>query len=241
MLFGKEIIHLSDVHSTNNFAAKLFSDKLCQNGSVIMSDFQTNGKGQRGSIWQSENGKNLLCTFVYRPDNLSVENQAQINWATSLAVLKTLGKFGLIAKIKWPNDVLVNETKICGILIENQVSGNFLSTSFIGIGLNINQQNFFDFSATSIRNETGNTFLIREILDALILEMNHYFLLLNSSNLELKKEYLCSLYRFIEKSFFEAENQVFEGTIIDVSSAGLLVIEKNGKPFEFGLKTIKYC
>jgi BirA family biotin operon repressor/biotin-[acetyl-CoA-carboxylase] ligase len=179
MLFGKEIIHLSDVDSTNNFAAKLFSDKLCQNGSVIMSDCQINGKGQRGSIWQSENGKNLLCTFVYRPDNLSVENQAQINWATSLAVLKTLGKFGLIAKIKWPNDVFVNETKICGILIENQVCGNFLSTSFIGIGLNINQQNFFDFSATSIRNETGNTFLIREILDALILEMNHYFLLLN--------------------------------------------------------------
>ena len=241
MLFGKEIIHLSDVDSTNNFAAKLFSDKLCQNGSVIMSDCQTNGKGQRGSIWQSENGKNLLCTFVYRPDNLSVENQAQINWATSLAVLKTLGKFGLIAKIKWPNDVLVNETKICGILIENQVSGNFLSTSFIGIGLNINQQNFFDFPATSIRNETGNTFLIREILDGLIKEMNHYFLLVNSTNSELKKEYLSSLYRFKEKSFFEAENEVFEGAIIDVSSAGLLVIEKNGKYLEFGLKTIKYC
>jgi BirA family biotin operon repressor/biotin-[acetyl-CoA-carboxylase] ligase len=241
MLFGKEIIHLSDVDSTNNFAAKLFSDKLCQNGSVIMSDCQINGKGQRGSIWQSENGKNLLCTFVYRPDNLSVENQAQINWATSLAVLKTLGKFGLIAKIKWPNDVLVNETKICGILIENQVSGNFLSTSFIGIGLNINQQNFFDFSATSIRNETGNTFLIREILDALIKEMNHYFLLLNSTNLELKKEYLSSLHRFKEKSFFEEENEVFEGTIVDVSSVGLLVIEKNGKRLEFGLKTIKYC
>ena len=227
MLFGKEIIHLSDVESTNNFAAKLFSDKLCQNGSVIMSDCQTNGKGQRGTIWQSENGKNLLCTFVYSPDNLSVEYQTQINWATSLAVLKTLRKFGLPAKIKWPNDLLVNETKICGILIENQVSGNFLSTSFIGIGININQQNFFDFSATSIRNETGNTFIVREILDGLINEMNYYF--------------LSSLYRFKEKSIFEAENEVFEGTIIDVSSVGLLVIEKNGKCLEFGLKTIKYC
>ena len=241
MLFGKEIIHLSDAHSTNNFAAKLFSDKLCQNGSVIMSDCQTNGKGQRGSIWQSENGKNLICTFVYRPDNLSVENQAQINWATSLAVLKTLGKFGLIAKIKWPNDLLVNETKICGILIENQVSGNFLSTSFIGIGININQQNFFDFSATSIQVETGKLYTIREILDTLILEMNHYFFLLKSDNFALKKEYLSALFLLNKKSFFEAENEVFEGTIIDVSSAGLLVIEKNGKCLEFGIKTIKYC
>ena len=72
MLFGKEIIHLSDVESTNNFAAKLFSDKLCQKGSVIMSDCQTNGKGQRGTIWQSENGKNLLLLYEsLNPTNLS--------------------------------------------------------------------------------------------------------------------------------------------------------------------------
>ena len=241
MLFGKEIIHLSDVDSTNNFAAKLFSDKLCQNGSVIMSDCQTNGKGQRGSIWQSEKDKNLLCTFVYQPDNLSVENQALINWATSLSVRKTLRKFGLESKIKWPNDLLVNGSKICGILIENQVSGNFLSSSLIGIGLNINQLVFIDFLATSIQVETGKLYTIREILNALILEMNHYFLLLKSDNFALKKEYLSSLFRLQEKSFFEAENEVFEGTIIDVSSAGLLVIEKNGKCLEFGLKTIKYC
>ena len=86
MLFGKDIIYLSNLDSTNNFAAKMFSDNLCQNGSVIMSDRQSNGKGQRGSIWESENGKNLLCTFVYQPDNLSVDKQAQINWATSLSV-----------------------------------------------------------------------------------------------------------------------------------------------------------
>ena len=241
MLFGKEIIHLSDVDSTNNFAAKLFSDRLCQNGSVIMSDCQTNGKGQRGSIWQSEKDKNLLCTFVYQPDNLSVENQAQINWATSLSVCKTLQKFGLEAKIKWPNDLLVNGSKICGILIENQINGALISSSFIGIGLNINQAIFLDFLATSIQIETGKFYSIREILNALILEMNHYFLLLKSDHFALKKEYLSSLFRLQEKSFFEVENEVFKGTIIDVSSAGFLIIEKNGKFLEFGLKTIKYC
>jgi biotin-(acetyl-CoA carboxylase) ligase len=71
--------------------------------------------------------------------------------------------------------------------------------------------------------------------------MNHYFFLLKSDNFALKKEYLSALFLLNKKSFFEAENEVFEGTIIDVSSAGLLVIEKNGKCLEFGLKTIKYC
>ncbi len=241
MLFGKDIIHLSNLDSTNNFAAKMFSDNLCQNGSVIMSDRQSNGKGQRGSIWESENGKNLLCTFVYQPDNLSVDKQAQINWATSLSVKACLKKYNIKAKIKWPNDILVNGTKICGILIENLLQSSCISTSFIGIGLNINQCIFKDFLATSMQIETENPFTIREILNALILEMNHYFDLLNLDNLALKKEYLSSLFRFNELSSYESENEVFLGKIIDVTSAGLLVIDENCINREFGIKTIKYC
>ncbi len=241
MLFGKDIIHLSNLDSTNNFAAKMFSDNLCQNGSVIMSDWQSNGKGQRGSIWESENGKNLLCTFVYQPDNLSVDKQAHINWATSLSVKACLEKYNIEAKIKWPNDILVNGTKICGILIENLLQSSCISTSFIGIGLNINQCIFKDFLATSMQIETENPFTIREILNALILEMNHYFDLLNLDNLALKKEYLSSLFRFNELSSYESENEVFLGKIIDVTSAGLLVIDENCINREFGIKTIKYC
>ncbi|NBX80300.1 MAG: biotin--[acetyl-CoA-carboxylase] ligase, partial [Flavobacteriales bacterium] len=88
-IFGKEFIHLSDVDSTNNFAAKLLSENLCQNGAVIMADLQTQGKGQRGNVWQSEPGKNLLCSFVFMPDNLAVTNQSVLTWATSLALLET--------------------------------------------------------------------------------------------------------------------------------------------------------
>ena len=240
MLFGKDIIYLSNLDYTNNFAAKMFSDNLCQNGSVIMSDSQSNGKGQRGSIWESEKEKNLLCTFVYQPDNLSVENQAQINWATSLSVKACLEKYNLEVKIKWPNDILVKGTKICGILIENLLQSSCISTSFIGIGMNVNQLIFNDFSATSMKIETENSFTIREILNALILEMNYYFDLLNSDNLALKKEYLSSLFLFNVESSYESENEVFLGKIIDVSSTGLLVIDENGIHREFGIKTIKY-
>lgn len=240
MIFGKDIIHLSDVNSTNNFAAKLFSDNLCQNGSVIMSDYQINGKGQRGNFWQSENGKNLLCTFVYQPDILSVENQAQINWATSLSVKACLEKYDLEVKIKWPNDIVVNGIKICGILIENLLKGNFISTSFIGIGLNVNQLKFIDFLATSIQIETENSFTNREILDSLILEMNFYFDLLKRDKSTLKNKYLSSLFRLNENCLYESESVVFLGKIINVSTTGLLVIEKNGVHQEFGLKMIKY-
>jgi BirA family biotin operon repressor/biotin-[acetyl-CoA-carboxylase] ligase len=114
-LFGKEIIHLSDIDSTNNFAAKLLSQNLCQNGAVIMADVQTQGKGQRGNIWLSESGKNLLCSFVFKPDNLSVENQRALTWVTSLSLLQTLRKFNIEAQIKWPNDLLVGGKKIAGI------------------------------------------------------------------------------------------------------------------------------
>ena len=90
MFLGNQIFRLDKVDSTNNFAAKLLSENLCQNGAVIMADVQTQGKGQRGNVWLSESGKNLLSSFVFKPDNLSVENQIALTWATSLSLLKTL-------------------------------------------------------------------------------------------------------------------------------------------------------
>ena len=85
-VFGKEIIRLSSVDSTNNFAATLISDQLCQNGTAIMADSQSYGKGQRGNSWHSEPGKNLLLSLIYKPDKLSVFKQQEINWLTSICI-----------------------------------------------------------------------------------------------------------------------------------------------------------
>jgi BirA family biotin operon repressor/biotin-[acetyl-CoA-carboxylase] ligase len=240
-LFGKEIIHLSDIDSTNNFAAKLLSQNLCQNGAVIMADVQTQGKGQRGNIWLSESGKNLLSSFVFKPDNLSVENQIALTWATSLSLLETLRKFNIEALIKWPNDIFVGGKKIAGILIENQLQGSRISCSIIGIGLNINQTFFEDLNATSLLLETNQLVEPRTFLNLLANEMNEQFELIYSSNFELlKSEYEANLFQMNELSSYEDEFGEFIGKIIGSTNEGKILIEKSNAIQSYGLKEVVF-
>ncbi len=240
-LFGKEIIHLSNIDSTNNFAAKLLSENLCQNGAVIMADVQTEGKGQRGNIWLSESGKNLLSSFVFKPDNLSVENQIAITWATSLSLLETLRKFNIEAQIKWPNDILVGGKKIAGILIENQLQGTRISCSIIGIGLNLNQTFFEDLNATSLQLETEQTVQPRTFLNLLAHEMNEQFQLIYSSSFEiLKTEYENNLFQMNELKSYEDEFGVFVGKIIGTTEEGKILIEKSNAIQSYGLKEVTF-
>jgi BirA family biotin operon repressor/biotin-[acetyl-CoA-carboxylase] ligase len=240
-LFGKEIIHLSNIDSTNNFAAKLLSQNLCQNGAVIMADVQTQGKGQRGNIWLSESGKNLLCSFVFKPDNLSVENQIALTWATSLSLLQTLRNFNIEALIKWPNDIFVGGKKIAGILIENQLQGSKISCSIIGIGLNINQTFFEDLNATSLLLETNQIVEPRTFLNLLANEMNEQFELIYSSNFELlKSEYEANLFQMNELSSYEDEFGEFIGKIIGSTNEGKILIEKSNAIQSYGLKEVVF-
>ena len=240
-LFGKEIIHLSNIDSTNNFAAKLLSENLCQNGAVIMADVQTQGKGQRGNVWLSESGKNLLTSFVFKPDNLSVERQTALTWATSLSLLETLRKFNIEARIKWPNDILINGKKIAGILIENQLQGNRINGSIIGIGLNINQTSFSELNATSLILETSKKVEPRTFLNFLANEMNEQFDFIKSTSFEfLKNEYESHLFQINELKNYKDEFGDFFGKIIGTTDEGKLVIEKLNSIVTYGMKEVIY-
>lgn len=240
-LFGKEIIHLSDIDSTNNFAAKLLSENLCQNGAVIMADVQTQGKGQRGNIWLSESGKNLLSSFVFKPDNLSVENQTALTWATSLSLLETLRKFNIEAQVKWPNDILINGKKIAGILIENQLQGNRINCSIIGIGFNINQTTFSELKATSLILETNKKVEPRTFLNLLANEMNEQFEFVKSSSFEfLKHEYESHLFQINELKKYKDDFGEFFGKIIGTTDDGKLVIEKSNTIVTYALKEVAF-
>jgi BirA family biotin operon repressor/biotin-[acetyl-CoA-carboxylase] ligase len=240
-LFGKEIIHLSDIESTNNFAAKLLSENLCQNGAVIMADVQTQGKGQRGNVWLSESGKNLLSSFVFKPDNLSVERQTVLTWATSLSLLETLRKFNIEAQVKWPNDILINGKKIAGILIENQLQGNRINCSIIGIGLNINQTSFSELNATSLILETNEKVEPRTFLNFLANEMNEQFDFIKSSSFEyLKNEYESHLFQMNELKKYKDEFGEFSGKIIGTTDEGKIVIEKSNTIMTYALKEVAF-
>ena len=206
-----------------------------------MADVQTQGKGQRGNVWLSESGKNLLSSFVFKPDNLSVENQIALTWATSLSLLETLRKFNIEALIKWPNDVFIGGKKIAGILIENQLQGTRISCSIIGIGLNLNQTLFEDLNATSLQLETEQTVQPRTFLNLLAHEMNEQFLLIYSSNFEiLKTEYENNLFQMNELKSYEDEFGVFVGKIIGTTEEGKILIEKSNAIQSYGLKEVAF-
>jgi len=239
-LFGKEIIHLSNIDSTNNFAAKLLSENLCQNGAVILADQQTQGKGQRGNVWLSESGKNLLCSFVFKPDNLSVGKQTSLTWATSLSLLETLRKFNIEAQIKWPNDIYVSGKKIAGILIENQLQGSSIHCSIIGIGLNVKQENFEGLNATSLFNEIKESHPPRSVLNLLMKVMSEKFELINFNKLDqLKNSYEANLYLKNQPTTFEDKAGIFTGKIIGTTNEGKLLIDKETGVTEYGLKEIR--
>lgn len=145
-----DIIWLNSVDSTNDEAKRRISE--LDNLAVLSAVSQTKGRGQRSNTWLSEPGKNLLMSIVlkYAPhgestsDSLAVQayDQQVISQITSLALVDLLAAHEIEAKIKWPNDIYVGNKKICGILIENTVLGKWMTSSIIGIGLNVNQRSF---------------------------------------------------------------------------------------------------
>ena len=147
-LFGSHKIILSDVDSTNNFAAKLINEGLGGHGSVIMAENQSNGRGQQGSIWQSEPKLNLLFSIILCSEQLSKLKPIQINWYVSLCLVDFLKETNISAFIKWPNDIMIGEKKVAGTLIENKFHGSRLKQSIVGVGLNVNQVSFKFSKAT---------------------------------------------------------------------------------------------
>jgi BirA family biotin operon repressor/biotin-[acetyl-CoA-carboxylase] ligase len=121
-----------------------------RNGCVVVADFQTQGRGQQGTTWESEQGKNLLLSILIEPTNLPVANLFDLSRATALAIAHFLRDKKIDAKIKWANDIFVEDKKIAGILIEPTIRDVSVRQAIVGIGLNVNQLSFNLPRATSI-------------------------------------------------------------------------------------------
>jgi BirA family transcriptional regulator, biotin operon repressor / biotin---[acetyl-CoA-carboxylase] ligase len=138
------IIHLDTVDSTNNYIANLFQANNISFGTVVLADEQTAGRGQRGTKWQSSIGENLLSSLFVQWKSIAFQEQFKISMLVAIGICRYLQDLGIEAQIKWPNDILVNRKKICGTLIENQSQNGQISSSIIGIGMNVNQTIFAD-------------------------------------------------------------------------------------------------
>ena len=135
-MIGSKIIRYDEVESTSKSVANVLENGLAQHGMVIMAEHQTAGRGQRGAIWQSEKGKNILFSMYLQTPGLFIQHAEALSHFVSLSICDILKEMNVIAKIKWPNDILIDSLKIAGILIENQLQGSRIMGSIIGIGIN---------------------------------------------------------------------------------------------------------
>lgn len=243
-IIGKNIVRLDSVNSTNQFLADLCLENNIEEGTAILALEQTEGRGQKGTIWKSEAGKNLIVSFLIKPHFLLVSDQFLLSKMVALSVLKTIQKFvpeKTEIKIKWPNDIYVNSQKISGILIENSILNSKLRQSIIGIGINTNQTEFSpEFNAISLKNITKNEITIDSVFNELSMNLNHHYSLLKQQQLiRINDSYQKELYRLNVWSKFEYQSEMIEARITGVDSSGKLqLIKRDNQRISADLKEI---
>ena len=236
---GSEIYHLSVVDSTNNYAAKLISEGKIQNGSVIMADFQTNGRGQRGNTWQSVSSENLMFSLVFQPIGITPDQQIRLSWYTAVIWIKCLHRFSIAAQIKWPNDIFVGENKLGGILIEQQILGNTIAWSIVGCGMNVNAHPELK-NTSSIFEQTQVHFKPRTLLNEFLELFNGHLDLLYSNHDKLKADFEAELWgKYTIQQFEDVKGQLWKAKIMGVDALGRLVLEQNDELLHFDLQEIR--
>ena len=240
--FKSNLIQLSTIDSTNNYAANLLKTTNVVNGTTILTKRQENGRGQLGTTWHTAPGKNLILSTVIFP-MLKNERAFYLNIAVSLAVNRTLKDVGITSKVKWPNDIYVDGNKIAGILIENQIQGKQIHSSIIGLGLNVNQLIFPpEINATSIAMEKGIDMEIEDVFEKYFANLDFYIDMLMQSNFDLLlKKYYSVLYRYNELCEYKDVTGNFEGRITGIDAVGKLQILTQSGLRKYDLKEVQFC
>lgn len=244
LFVGQNIVRLKVVNSTNTFLKEALSNFApLPEGTVIMADVQTAGRGQMHTNWVSEPGKNLTISILLKPAFLQLHDQFAMNKVVSLAITDVLLRHtGSSTKIKWPNDCLIGGKKIGGVLIENSITNSRIKDCIIGIGLNVNQINFPHWleHATSLRKILHTDYDLTTLLGELCSALEARYLQLKANKTALiNADYLDRLYGLNEIKRFKTGNVVQNGKITGVTAAGRLIITFKDQEQTFGFKEIE--
>jgi BirA family biotin operon repressor/biotin-[acetyl-CoA-carboxylase] ligase len=225
---GKNILYFPELVSTNEFAMDMLSKTNPPEGTCVLTDYQSGGRGQIGRFWYSTAGNNLLISYIFYPAFLSVRDQFYLNIVSGLAVYDVVTLFCSDVSIKWPNDIYIKDKKVAGILVQNVLRGHAIKATVIGIGLNVNEKNFPDTlpNPTSLYLTSGSILQIADIISLLSVKLEYYYLKLRSGNTAfLKDEYLKKLYRAGILSFFKSDaDGIFSATIEGIDDEGRLIL-----------------
>jgi len=238
------LIKLSAIDSTNDFLKESSKTEPFENFTTVMAENQTNGKGQMGAVWVSEKGKNLIMSTLVKDIVKNAEEVFHLNVAVAVAIVEVLEALELPnLAIKWPNDIMSDEKKVAGILIENRFKSNTKIESIVGIGLNVNQRDFTSFpKASSLVLLMKKEYDIEQLLEEIVLKIKQNCKLINSnSSAILWKKYLNYLFKKdIEMPFEDASKNNFYGTILGVTHEGKLKLILQDKAIKtFGIKEIQ--
>lgn len=240
LFVAKKIIYLPSCHSTNEVASKLLETNGVQEGTVVITNDQTNGKGQRGNSWEADKGKNLTFSLILKPQFILVCEQFNLNILISLGITDALNKIQDGFTVKWPNDIYYHNSKIAGILIQNNIKGKTIDTSIVGIGININQQLFQEQKAQSLSQVTGKIYDLQEVLNTILSCIELRYLELKNGYIgRLEKDYKNRMYRFGETHLYRAE-ETFRGTIIGITKEGQLEIDTGEGVRKFLFKEVEF-
>ena len=247
MIIGSPRIQLTEIDSTNNYAAQLVKENLVNEGTAVIAEFQTQGKGRRGNEWNSEKGDNILCTVILKPKFLHANEQFLLSMAMILA-LKTAVETHLIntkVSIKWPNDLIVGNKKIAGLLIENTLSGSQIVSSLVGFGINVNQTRFSVthsiFQPVSLVQLGIENITKVEVLEKCFEKLQqYYFKLMNLKFAELEVEYHQSLLFMNETCEFFYQNEKLKAIFKGVKRNGFAKIETEQGIVEANMDELRF-
>ena len=237
------IIRLQETRSTNTYLDNLDVETSQQEGCVVITHTQSAGRGQRGNSWEAEPGMNLTFSYLLRPESVAAREQFVLSQAVALAVVDVLSRYAEGFSVKWPNDIYYRDSKIAGILIEHHLSGMNISRTIVGIGLNINQQQFLSDAPNpiSLRQITGEEYNLDKILDEVLEATTHRYAQCINNRAVLQSEYALVLYR--KDGFYtyrDAEGE-FSAKIQEVLPEGFLVLcDTDGRVRQYAFKEVAF-
>ena len=220
------IIHLRSTTSTNDVAAEL-AHQGAQDGTVVVADRQSAGRGRRGRSWQAPAGKSLLCSIILRP-RLAPAQAPQLTMLAAVAAVQAIRQLGAPAVIKWPNDILLNGRKLGGILVETEISGERLAHAIIGMGINANVPAAglaaLSAQATSLLVETGHSVSRPRLLRLVLDELFPRYLALSADPLAIHSEWLGLLDTIGRDVSVDLGDHVLHGRAEGAGAAGALLV-----------------
>ena len=242
-----KIIRFKNIDSTNKYLQNLLEEGADITDNIVVTDFQSSGKGQGRNVWESESGKNLLFSVALNMSYLRAENQFVLTQMVSVAMINVLKNYLPEEHlfIKWPNDIYFKNKKIAGVLIKNEIKGMMLGTSIIGIGLNVNQESFDENlpNPISMKMITGEDYDLEEILSDISSRLISFSGQQPAANSQqpIADSYIKYLYRYRQWALYQHEGSVKEMMIVGYDQFGRLILkEKNDREVVCDLKEISF-